>query len=239
MIASNQSDINKYWAFISYSHQDKSWGDWLHKSLETYKVPKQLIGQETQDGIVPKRVYPVFRDREELPSSSDLSENIDQALRQSRYLIVICSPGSARSQWVNEEIRNFKALGNENRVLCLVVDGEPNASDKPELKSEDCFPEAVKYRVTEQGEITSERVEPIAADARKDKDGKSNALLKLLAGVLGVNYDTLKQRDQARRMQRMRYLTATALVLVAVFSALSVGFYQAKNEAVQQEHIAK
>ena len=93
----------KYYAFISYSHQDKVWGDWLHKSLETYRVPGHLVGTASRDGAIPSRVTPVFRDREELPTATNLGEAINQALEDSRYLVVICSPRSARSQWVNEE----------------------------------------------------------------------------------------------------------------------------------------
>src|SRR5258708_5038603 len=115
----------QYWAFISYSHQDKGWGDRLHRGLETYRVPRRLVGRASRDGSVPKRLFPIFRDREELPTSADLSANINEALKTSRYLIVICSPKSAVSHWVNEEIKSFKALGGEDRVLCLIIDGEP------------------------------------------------------------------------------------------------------------------
>ena len=103
----------KYWAFISYSHQDKTWGDWLHKALETYRVPARLVGRESRDGKVPKRLFPIFRDREELPTSSDLGSNINEALKASRYLIVICSPKSAVSRWVNEEVKAYKALSRK------------------------------------------------------------------------------------------------------------------------------
>jgi len=225
----------KYWAFISYSHQDKKWGDWLHKKLETYKIPKTLIASAEAGKVIPKRIYPIFRDREELPSAADLSENINQALRQSKYLIVICSPRSAKSLWVNEEVKAFKALNNNNRVLCLIVDGEPNASSKPELKLDECFPEAIKYKITSSGGVTTERVEPIAADARKGKDGKRDALLKIIAGVLGVNYDALKQRDQVRQVRRLQVLSISVLILMGIFSFLGFGFYQAKIEAEQQK----
>jgi len=226
-----QAEDYKYWAFISYSHQDKKWGEWLHKSLETYRVPKRLIGAAGRDGAVPKRAFPVFRDREELPGSSDLGQNINVALQHSRYLIVICSPRSAQSIWVNEEIKSFKALGREGRVLCLIVDGEPNATDKPGVEAMECFPEAVRFRVSADGAVTDERTEPIAADAREGMDGKANAKLKLLAGILGVDYDALKQRDQARKMKRLQALTAVSLSLVGLISFLGFGFYVAKNEA--------
>lgn len=223
----------KYWAFLSYSHTDKKWGDWLHKSLETYRVPRRLIGKESRDGKVPERIYPVFRDREELPVSADLGGNISAALAESRYLIVICSPRSAQSRWVGEEIKTFKKLGREDRILALIIDGEPNASDgKPGFKSEDeCFHEAMRYRWSESGEPSEIRSEPIAADAREGKDGRNNAKLKLLAGLLGVNYDDLKQREQERRLRRARAVVAGALVLVSIFAALAVALFFKEREA--------
>ena len=208
----------KYWAFLSYSHTDAKWGDWLHKALETYRVPRRLIGKESRDGKIPARLFPIFRDREELPVSADLPSNINEALRGSRYLIVICSPRAAQSRWVGEEIKAFKKLGREDRILALIVDGEPNASDgKPGFASEDeCFPEPMRYRLGAAGQCSSERTEPIAADARENKDGRNNAKLKLLAGLLGVNYDELKQREH-RRVFHRRIVTSFAALLILAF----------------------
>ena len=195
----------KYWAFISYSHSDEVWAQWLHKELETYRVPRRLVGRRNAFGTVPRRVFPVFRDREELPGAFDLGSNLTDALRLSRNLIVICSPRSAASHWVNEEIKLYKSMGREDRVLCLMVEGEPNASDKPESGMLECFPPALRFRVGADGQLTETRTEPIAADARAGKDGRTNSKLKLLAGVLGVGYDELKQREQRRvRQQRLR-----------------------------------
>ena len=183
----------KYWAFLSYSHADKKWGDWLHKALETYRVPRRFIGRESRDGKIPARLFPIFRDREELPVSADLGSNINEALGESRYLIVICSPRSAQSRWVDEEIKTYKKLGREDRIRALIVDGEPNASDgKAGFKAEDeCFPEAMRFQLSADGTLSSLRTEPIAADAREGKDGQQNAKLKLLAGLIGINYDDL------------------------------------------------
>src|SRR5439155_1033634 len=216
----------KYWAFLSYSHTDKKWGDWLHRALETYRVPRRLVGKDSRDGKVPERVYPIFRDREELPVSADLGSNINEALQESRYLIVICSPRSAQSRWVGEEIKTFKKLGREDRILALIVDGESNASEgKPGFKVEDeCFHEAMRYRMVD-GEPSEIRSEPIAADAREVGDGKTNAKLKLLAGLLGVNYDDLKQREQERRLKRARMIAAASVALIAIFAALSVALF--------------
>jgi hypothetical protein len=208
----------KYWAFISYSHSDESWAQWLHKELETYRVPRRLVGRKNAFGAVPRRIFPVFRDREELPGAFDLGSNLTDALRLSRNLIVICSPRSASSHWVNEEIKLYKSMGREDRVLCLIVDGEPNATDRPDLGLPECFPPALRFRVGADGQLTDVRTEPIAADARKGKDGRENSKLKLLAGVLGVGFDELKQREHRRvRQQRLRLAASVfgSLVLLA------------------------
>jgi eukaryotic-like serine/threonine-protein kinase len=187
-VRTGESADYRYWAFISYSHADKAWGDWRHRALETYRVPKQLVGKTGTFGPVPQRLYPIFRDREEFSASSSLGTNVQRALRESRSLIVICSPRSASSHWVNEEIKYFKNLNREDRILTLIVAGEPNASDgrRGRWPDQECFPEAMRFVVGADGQLSAERNEPIAGDARKNKDGKSNAKIKLIAGLIGV-----------------------------------------------------
>lgn len=216
----------KYWAFISYSHLDRKWGDWLHRALENYRPPRGLIGKPGRDGVVRRKNPPIFRDREELPSSANLSDNINDALRASRYLIVICSPHAAISRWVNEEIIYFKSLGREDRVLCLIVEGEPNATDKPESGKLECFPPGIRFRVSAEGELTDQRTEPIAADAREEGDGKRNAKLKLAAGLLGVNYNDLKQREKWRALRR----NIAAGILSGAILAAAVWWFLQKGE---------
>jgi WD40 repeat protein len=227
----------KYWAFISYSHRDKRWGDWLHSRLEGYRVPRRLVGKKSHDGEVPARVFPIFRDREELPVSSDLPANIAESLQQSRYLIVICSPAAAKSRWVNEEIKTFKRLGRENRILSLIVGGEPNASDGKEgfQATDECFPEAMRYHMGENGELSATRIEPIAADARTGKDGKANAKLKLLAGLIGVDFDALRQRELVRKVRRLQFIVAAAVLLITTFGAIAWYAWQQKQFAEQKQ----
>jgi MTH538 TIR-like domain (DUF1863) len=210
------ADEFKYVAFISYSHLDKKWGDWLHRALESYRVPRRLVGTAGRDGPVPRRLFPVFRDREELPTAADLGEQINDALANSACLIVVCSPNSAKSIWVNQEILTFKRMGRDNRILAIIVDGEPNASDKTGLAAAECFPPALRFQLMDDGELGTLRTEPLAADARPDADGRNNAKLKLVAGLLGVNYDALKRRDERRQaIRRLALATVAAAVLGA------------------------
>src|SRR6185312_1857372 len=228
-----------YRAFISYSHRDKAWADWLHKALETYRVPSRLVGTTTAHGTIPRRLIPVFRDREELSSSPELGTRINEALAQSENLVVICSPASAASRWVNEEVLAYKRLGRAARIFCMIVDGEPNATDFPGRESEECFCPALRFATGVDGRPTNERAEPIAADARAGKDGKPNAKLKLIAGMLDVGFDALKQREQRRQVQRMTAIAGIALVVMAVTIVLAIAALVSRHRAVvaQQEAV--
>ncbi|HVX04943.1 MAG TPA: TIR domain-containing protein [Rhodanobacteraceae bacterium] len=221
-----------YRAFISYSHRDKVWADWLHKALETYRVPSRLVGTTTAHGTIPRRLIPVFRDRDELASATDLGRKVNEALAQSENLIVICSPAAATSRWVNEEVLAYKRMGRAERIFCLIIDGEPDATDLRGRESEECFCPALRFATDADGRPTNERIEPIAADARPGKDGKANAKLKLIAGMLDVGFDALKQREQHRRMRRMAMVTAAALAVMAVTIVLAIAALFARHEAV-------
>jgi tetratricopeptide (TPR) repeat protein len=214
-------DQPKYRAFISYSHRDAHWGAWLHRSLESYRPPKPLVGTVTLRGAVPKRLTPVFRDRDELASAIDLSTVVNEALEQSACQIVICSPSAAKSRWVNEEILAFKRLGRENRIFCVIVAGEPNATDMPNRADEECFPPALRFKVGADRELSSVRTEPVAADARPGKDGKTRAKLKLIAGILGLGYDALAQREHQRRNRRLVIIAAAATAGFVITSGLA------------------
>ena len=147
------SEVQRYWAFMSYSHRDEHWGTWLHSSLERYRIPRRLVGRVTARGAVPRRIFPCFRDQEELQASPNLSDEIQSALEKSLFLVVVCSPRAAQSRWVNEEIRFFKALGRDQQILCLIVDGEPNARETGHEAAEEAFPEAVRFRRKIWGQV--------------------------------------------------------------------------------------
>jgi hypothetical protein len=115
----------KYRAFLSYSHRDKAWGKRLHAALEGYRVERDLFGRQTPAGPVPKTLRPIFRDHEDFSAGHSLTEQTITALEASKFLIVICSPSAAQSKYVNEEVRRFKILGRAERVIPVIVDGEP------------------------------------------------------------------------------------------------------------------
>ncbi len=169
-----------FWCFISYRHADnkdlrRQWATWLHQGIETYEVPADLVGTTNDRGeVIPERIFPIFRDEEELPADADLAAPIYRALDASKYLLVICSPRAVESTYVAKEIVYFKKLGREDRVLAAIIDGEPNASwDRGKQAAgfrpeQECFPEPLRHRVNVEGQLLEDRAEPIAADFRLD-----------------------------------------------------------------------
>lgn len=207
------SDEYRYAAFISYRHTpaDRKWAAWLHKALETYRTPAPLVKRGTR-----ARVGKIFRDEEELSASADLSARIDEALQQSEYLIVVCSPETPKSRWVNAEIERFRVMGREERILALLVDGDP----------ESAFPLALLDKSTE----------PLAADVRQRHDyGRAHAArdarLRLASTLLGVSYDDLRNREQRRRQSRL-------IMAVVTLSAATIAFAAVGTWALQQRSLA-
>jgi tetratricopeptide (TPR) repeat protein len=229
----------KYRAFISYSHRDELWARWLHRSIEAYRVPRHLVGRDTPHGPIPARLTPVFRDRDELPSATSLGAILNAALQKSQFQIVICSTASAKSHWVNEEILGFKRLGREDRIFCLLVDGEPGASFVPGLAAMECFAPALLYTMGADGQLTTTRSEPIAADARKGKDGRLDARLKIIAGMLSVGLDELKQREAHRRRQRVTLMLTASTTGMLITSGLATTAWLQSKEAQRQRVVAE
>ncbi len=211
---------SRYWAFISYSTRDEKIAAWLHRSLESFRLPRGLAGKAGRDGILlPRRLIPIFRDREELPSSSDLAHSVTAALKRSRCLIVLCSPRSAVSKWVNQEVETFKQLGREDAIFSVILDGEPNADAKPELGEPECFPIALRHPLGTDGALDlTKRTDPLSADLRPGKDGRSKAFLKVVAGLAGVPFDALRRRARARRRMRFIQLATAAVAAMAAMA---------------------
>ncbi|WP_164521860.1 toll/interleukin-1 receptor domain-containing protein [Sphingomonas sp. ABOLE] len=204
-----------YGAFISYNHADRARARWLHRALERYRIPAKLVGRAAAFGPVPRRLGRIFRDLDELSAASDLSAEVRAALADSACLIVVCTPAGAASQWVAREIALFRELHPDRPVLAALFHGEP-AEALP-----------LPLRRTADGSET----EPLAADFREGKDGRRLALLKLVAGAVGVPLDALVQRDAQARVRRVTAVTALAILLLLAMAGLTVLAVRARGEA--------
>lgn len=207
----------KYDAFISYRHAelDLHIAKKLHKGLETYKVPRAAAQKSGK-----KNIRRVFRDQEELPIGSDLGDNIETALTESEFLIVVCSPRTPESYWVRKEIETFIKLHDREHVLAVLIEGEPDQSFPAELLTDD----------------EGNPVEPLAADVRGGSRRGINRKLKteivrLAAPLLGCSYDDLRQRHRERKMKR-----AAAVLAAVTVAAILFGIYSAYNAAMIRQN---
>lgn len=177
----------KYYAFISYQRKDEKWADWLRNKLEHYRLPSNLRQQDTS---LPKEIRPIFRDVLEL-SGGLLAEEIASALQQSKFLVVLCSPNSAKSPWVDKEIQSFIDSGRERYIVPFIIDGVP-FSGGPETE---CFPPALRS-LSGAKEVLGININEMGRDA---------AAVKVVARMFGLKFDSLWQRYERER-KRKRYL---------------------------------
>lgn len=219
----------QYDAFISYRHTepDKTIAEKLHKMLETYKAPISIAKKTGK-----RKINRVFRDRDELPTSSDLAGSIQNALENSEYLIVICSPRTPLSQWVIKEIETFSKLHGHDKILALLIEGEPA----------EAFPEQLRFvhkeGIDENGNIQEKiiEVEPLAADIRGNNLGEmrkhlKTELLRLISPIFHCSYDDLKQRHRERFIRRVMTTSISIIVFLLAFGSFSA--WQAINLKMQ------
>ena len=192
-------------AFISYRHGDidSRAAQELQKQLEHFRAPKGISAERKPF----KRCY---LDDGELSGGYDYAKQLREALKNSEWLIVVCSPGTKDSRWVNEEIDIFLEYHDRSRVLALLTGGEPEQSFPPRLLEE-----------TPAGDLL------IAADCRGDdlgqvlKNIRGDAFLRLAAPMLSTTFDGLKQRNRIYRLRRAAAAGAAVAVLAVAFGVYS------------------
>jgi len=159
-----------YRGFISYSWQDKAWGRRIHGWLEGYRIPAGVSGIPESE----RRLGKFFRDDDDMPAASDIGQIVRDALQVSDCLIVLCSPRSAKSKWVNAEIEYYRRNAPGGQVFAVIIDGEPNTDDP----DQECFPNALRLAYDSSG-ANPMPVEPVGIDLRRD--GKDRVCARLAA----------------------------------------------------------
>jgi len=225
----------QYAAFISYSHRDGRWAAWLHRKLEAYALPR-AVRRDLGDGDGSSEKHPlrpIFRDREELSAGARLSATIENALSRSDALIVVCSPAAAKSVWVNREIEFFIERFGRDRIFPVIVEG-PKRPRKG-VAPDPVFPPALFVDLDGDGTVD----EPLAADLRPRADGRRGGLMKLVAGLLGLDYDQLARRDSVRRARQARAVAAASILGLMVTSGLGLYAEVQRREATTQRLAAE
>ena len=206
--------MSKYAAFISYRHGgiDEKVAIQIHKEMERYRLPGKIAKAKGT-----KSLGKIFRDAEELRAASNLSEIIREAIRESEWLIVLCTKRYKESVWCMEEIEYFIELRGRDRVIVVLIEGEPNES----------FPK-ILTEIEQNGETV--HIEPLAVDIRADseKDILKNVKyerFRFLARMLDIDYDDLRQRQRERKKKQIIAAASVIFASVSIF----VGTVMMKN----------
>ena len=202
----------KYFAFISYNSKDTEWGKRVQRKLEHYRMPATLCSEH---GWERNPIKPVFFAPTDIQPGG-LTEELQERLKASRNLIVICSPHSAQSEWVGKEIAFFHSLGRTKQIHFFIVDGIPHSGDK----ESECFnpivetlglPEILGANIHEQTQTYPFTKIPCSWL------NKERAYVQLVSKLLGVEFDAIWQRHKRLLVQKMM---AWAVGIVAVLAAL-------------------
>ena len=213
---------DQYDAFISYRHclPDSEIAERLQKKLESYRLPADVAKK-----VGRSRLGRVFRDETELAVSDDLSEVISSALKNSEFLIAVCSPEYRKSIWCRKEIEEFLRFNDRKHILLVLADGEPDTA----------FPESVMYEELYQmgpdGRPVKYRQykEPLAADCKAENTRERHskvdkAVVRLIATIFGLSYDDLQQRHKQALHKRRKKRLITAFSILGAVLAISVFF---------------
>ena len=197
------NDTFKYFAFISYNAKDTAWGKRLQKKLEHYKMPAALCSEH---GWKRKPIRPVFFAPTDIQPGG-LSNELQERLKAAQHLVVICSPNSAKSEWVGREIEYFHSLGRADNIHFFIVDGTPH-SGNPDTE---CFnPVIDKLGLPEiLGANIHEKI------YRWPWLNRERAYVQLISKLLGVEFDAIWQRHKRQLIRHSLLWAAGGLVVLA------------------------
>jgi len=218
-------------AFICYSKSDEKAAILLANSLRKRRIPRDIASA---------RVKFQTEFEKEAPLQIFLSDGetdfatLRHDLDRSSALVIVCSPQSARDPGIDRIIREFSLLGRADRIFAFILADPAGRKRPPGAPSwlDQVLPARLKYRVLPDGELDqSTTLDPLAADASPHTDGWDAAVLKILAGILGVGFDDLYRREERRRVKRVRLAMAGSLVLAAILGVMAVRAFLAEQQS--------
>ena len=206
----------KYYAFVSYRSSDEKWAKWLQDKIEAYRLPTTV--QKMNQALPKQKLRPCFRYHTDI-QPNELKTELRNKLEQSKYLLVICTPRSAQSPWVGNEIDTFVELGRRDRIIPVIVEGRPYSGDP----ATECYnPSLIKHfphsdNIAEDREILGVNIHEEGAGSAYMK--RERAVIQIVSRMLDVNYDQLWNRQRKRIIRRA---IITILTTLAVCAALAL-----------------
>lgn len=222
--------MKKYAAFISYSRKDEIEAKKLHRKIESFRIPDDVI-LNSEVLSAGKKIRPVFRDKDELAASHDLSKKLLEALDASEHLIVICSPNSAKSKWVDAEIKHFLEKHGREKIIFLVIGGTPMVSVTDPTSIDEAFTPSTLLTIEKFGE-------PLWANLDAKADGRDLAWAKVISGLIGSSADVVLQRQKQAQKRVFGMVAVAASITVAVVSYFYIQAQTEHKRAAVNEKLA-
>lgn len=197
----------QYDVFFSYRHKplDAELTQKVFNLVESYRLPRALRAQGYEN------VRRAFRDTEELPVSRILTDTIDQALRSTKCLIVVCSTDTPSSEWIDREVATFIELGRAEHIYPLLITGDPERSFPPSLK---LVPD-IEERIMD--------VRTPGSPVKKMMEKADTEVLRVIADVVGCTEAELAREHKLRRNRRFALRAGAGLAAFAAFAGISLG----------------
>lgn len=198
-----ENKIFKYAAFISYNCNDVKWGHKLHRKLVKYKFSTTL---SHKNRINRRPINPVFFAPYDI-QPNDLSEELKSRLRASKNLIVICSPNSAKSEFVGFEIDYFCQLGRQKDIYFFIIDGTPNSND-----ADECYNPKIKEHGL-SGYLGVNINEKVYKSAYLNRE---RAYIQLITKILGIEFDDIWQRHKRLLIKKLLLMIFTIIAFISI-----------------------
>ena len=207
----------KYYAFVSYRSSDEKYAKWLQDKIEAYRLPTTV--QKMNAALPKKKLRPCFRYHTDI-QPNELKTELRNKLEQSKYLLVICTPRSAQSPWVGNEIDTFVELGRRNRIIPVIVEGKPYSGDP----ATECYnPSLIKHfphsdNIAEDREILGVNIHEEGRGSAYMK--RERAVIQIVSRMLDVNYDQLWNRQRRRIITRAIVSTLLSVLFVCAMALM-------------------
>ena len=207
----------KYYAFVSYRSSDEKYAKWLQDKIEAYRLPTTV--QKMNTALPKSKLRPCFRYHTDI-QPNELKTELRNKLEQSKYLLVICTPRSAQSPWVGNEIDTFVELGRRDRIIPVIVEGKPYSGDP----ATECYnPSLIKHfplsdNIAEDREILGVNIHEEGRGSAYMK--RERAVIQIVSRMLDVNYDQLWNRQRRRIITRAIVSTLLSVLFVCALGLM-------------------
>lgn len=221
-----QAEQKKYswFAFISYKSEDLKWAWWLKKKLHDYRLPAKICREHH---FKQKPANPSFLDKTDI-QAGNLSTELKRQIDDSENLIVICSPRSAESKYVGEEIEWFTRNGRIKNMFLFIIESDPkniHASFHPAIADAGQKWDASGKREELGVNVNEENVNTMFFLYRMPLIGKwllrERAFMQLISTMLvNVRFEQLWSIQKIRMAERAIVWIVGSLVLALLLFAM-------------------